>query len=41
MKEYQNRDYNKMNNDISNLLLVTKTEHRRIHLKDSIHPIKI
>lgn len=40
-EEVHHIDYNKMNNDISNLLLVTKTEHRRIHLKDSIHPIKI
>lgn len=40
-EEVHHIDYNKMNNDIGNLLLVTKSEHRRIHLKDTIHPIKI
>lgn len=34
-----NRD--KQDNRISNLLLLTRTEHRRLHSKDTIHRIKI
>lgn len=47
MKEYANKEtlekvYNQfLNNKIENLQLLTKQEHRRIHLKDSIHKIKI
>lgn len=40
-EEVHHIDYNKFNNSLDNLMLVTKEEHRRIHLKDTIHPIKI
>lgn len=40
-EEVHHIDYNKQNNNLSNLMLVTKTEHRRIHLQDTIHPVKI
>lgn len=40
-EEVHHLDGNKLNNDIDNLVVLTKQEHRRIHLKDSIHKIKI
>lgn len=40
-EEVHHIDYNKQNNNINNLMLVTKTEHRRIYLQDTIHPVKI
>ena len=40
-EEVHHIDGNKFNNKIENLQLLTKQEHRRIHLKDSIHKIKI
>lgn len=40
-EEVHHIDGDKLNNDISNLVVLTKMEHRRIHLKDSIHKIKI
>lgn len=40
-EEVHHIDGNKKNNKIENLLLLTRKEHRRIHLKDSIHKIKI
>ena len=40
-EEVHHIDGNKKNNLISNLQLLTKTEHRRIHLIDSIHKVKI
>ena len=40
-EEVHHIDGDKFNNKIENLQLLTKKEHRRIHLKDSIHKIKI
>lgn len=40
-EEVHHIDRDKTNNDISNLQLCTKTEHRRIHIADSIHKVKI
>lgn len=40
-EEVHHIDCNKFNNSLDNLMLVSKEEHRRIHLKDTIHPIKI
>lgn len=40
-EEVHHIDGDKKNNKIENLLLVPRKEHRRIHLKDSIHKVKI
>lgn len=40
-EEVHHINYIKTDNRIENLLLLTKREHRKLHLKDSIHPIKI
>lgn len=40
-EEVHHIDGDKKNNKIENLLLMTRKEHRRIHLKDSIHKVKI
>jgi len=36
-EEIHHIDYDGLNNDIDNLQLATKDEHKRIHLKDTVH----
>lgn len=40
-EEVHHINYDKLDNRIENLLVLSKKEHRKLHLKDSIHPIKI
>ena len=40
-EEVHHINYNKLDNRLENLMVLTRTEHRKLHLKDSIHPIKI
>lgn len=40
-EEVHHINYDKLDNRIENLLVLSKIEHRKLHLKDSIHPIKI
>lgn len=40
-EEVHHINHNKQDNRISNLQVLTKKEHRRIHLIDSIHKVKI
>ena len=40
-EEVHHINYDKLDNRLENLMVLTRTEHRKLHLKDSIHPIKI